>query len=77
VYEEGMGRFLYGITEEMSQRRREELLDVSREQVRDVAQRYVVDALEGQKERMVFLGEKREWVGGEWKVVEMDINGSA
>lgn len=76
VNEEGMGRFLYGITEEMRQKRREQLLDVDKQQVRDVAQRYVVDALAKQAERMVFLGEKREWVDNEWKVVEMDINGS-
>ncbi|OIW29689.1 hypothetical protein CONLIGDRAFT_340359 [Coniochaeta ligniaria NRRL 30616] len=76
VNEEGMGRFLYGITEEMRQKRREQLLDVDKEQVRDVAQRYVVDALAKQAERMVFLGEKREWVDSEWEVVDMDINGS-
>jgi Zn-dependent M16 (insulinase) family peptidase len=73
VNEEGMGRFLYGISEEMRQRRREELLDVDKNAVREVAQRYVVDQLEKQEERMVFLGERKEWVGGEWRVVDMDI----
>lgn len=77
VNEEGMGRFLYGVTEEMKQARRERLLDVSKDQVREVAQKYVVDALAKQAERMVFLGEKRDWVDANWKVTEMDINGSA
>lgn len=77
VNEEGMGRFLYGVTEEMRQMRREQLLDVSKDQVREVAQKYVVDALAKQSERMVFLGEKRDWVDASWKVTEMDIKGSA
>jgi Zn-dependent M16 (insulinase) family peptidase len=77
VNEEGMGRFLYGVTEEMKQARRERLLDVSKDQVREVAQKYIVDALAKQAERMVFLGEKRDWVDASWKVTEMDINGSA
>jgi Zn-dependent M16 (insulinase) family peptidase len=76
VNEEGMGRFLYGVTDEMKQARRERLLDVSKDQVREVAQKYVVDALAKQSERMVFLGEKRDWVDASWKVTEMDINGS-
>lgn len=75
VNEEGMGNFLYGITEEMKQKRREQLLDVTKDEVRDVAQKYIVDALAQNKERMVFLGEKRDWVDGSWTINEMDING--
>ncbi|KAK1770550.1 Metalloenzyme, LuxS/M16 peptidase-like protein [Phialemonium atrogriseum] len=75
VNEEGMGRFLYGVTEEMKQKRREQLLDVTKDQVREVAQKYVVDALAKESERLVFLGEKRAWVNDDWKVNEMDING--
>lgn len=75
VNEEGMGKFLYGITEEMKQERREQLLDVTKDQVREVAQKYVVDSLANQAERLVFLGEKRPWVDDSWKVNDMDING--
>lgn len=75
VNEEGMGRFLYGVDEEMKQRKREQLLDVTKEQVRDVAQKYVVEALDKQAERAVFLGEKQAWVDGEWKVENMNVNG--
>ncbi|KAK3684989.1 Metalloenzyme, LuxS/M16 peptidase-like protein [Podospora appendiculata] len=76
VNEEGMGNFVYGVTEEMKQRRREQLLDVTKDQVREVAQKYIVDAMAAQSERMVFLGEKRDWVDQSWTVNEMDINGS-
>jgi len=75
VNEEGMSKFLYGVTEEMKQKRREQLLDVTKDQVRNVAQKYVVDNLANQSERLVFLGEKRPWVDDSWKVNEMDING--
>lgn len=76
VNEEGMGRFLYGVDEEMKQRKREQLLDVTKDQVREVAQKYVVEALDRQAERAVFLGEKQAWVDGEWKVEEMNVNGA-
>ena len=75
VNEEGMGNFLYGVTEEMKQNRREQLLDVTKDQVREVAQKYIVDALAQEKERMVFLGEKRDWADKTWTINEMDING--
>lgn len=76
VNQEGMGHFLYGITEEMRQKRREQLLDVTKDQVREVAQKYIVEGLQKQAERLVFLGEKRDWVDESWAVKEMDINGS-
>ena len=75
VNEEGMGNFLYGITEEMKQKRREQLLDVTKDQVREAAQKYVVDAIAKTKERLVFLGERRDWADESWTIHEMDING--
>ncbi|KAH6854257.1 Metalloenzyme, LuxS/M16 peptidase-like protein [Chaetomium sp. MPI-CAGE-AT-0009] len=77
VNEEGMSNFVYGITEEMKQTRREQLLDVTKDQVRDVAQKYIVNALSKESERLVFLGEKRDFVDKSWTINEMDINGSA
>jgi Zn-dependent M16 (insulinase) family peptidase len=59
----------------MKQARREQLLDVTKDQVREVAQKYIVDALTQNKERVVFLGEKRDWVDKSWTINEMDING--
>ncbi|KAL2266334.1 hypothetical protein VTJ83DRAFT_5686 [Remersonia thermophila] len=76
VNEEGLGQFVYGITEEMKQKRREQLLDVTKDQVREVAQKYIVDQLEKDAGRLVFLGERREFVDKEWAINEMDINGS-
>lgn len=75
VSDEGMTRFLSGVTDEMQQKRREQLLDVTPEQVRDVAQKYVVDALEKGEGSMVFLGEKKAWVGSEWEVRELGMEG--
>jgi Zn-dependent M16 (insulinase) family peptidase len=77
VNEEGMSNFVYGITEEMKQTRREQLLDVTKDQVREVAQKYIVNALSKGSERLVFLGEKRDFVDKSWTINEMDINGSA
>ena len=76
VNQEGMGYFLHGITEGMRQKRREQLLDVTKDQVREVAQKFIVEGLEKQAERLVFLGEKRDWVDQSWSVKEMDTNGS-
>lgn len=75
VNKEGMTRFMYGVDQAMQQTRREQLLDVSEEQVRDVAQKYIVGALENKTERAVFLGEKAAWVDGEWQVEDMNVNG--
>ena len=76
VNQEGMARFLSGITEEMKQRKREQLLDVTKDQVREVAQKYLVDSMKKGEERIAFLGEKQAWVDGEWQLKEMDVNGA-
>lgn len=76
VNAEGMLRFTAGITDEMQQKRREQLLDVSKDQVREVAQKYVVDGLAKQEERIAFLGKKQDWVDASWKVNEMDVKGA-
>jgi Zn-dependent M16 (insulinase) family peptidase len=74
VSDEGMTRFLSGVTEEMRQERRERLLDVTKDQVREVAQTYVVDALERGEGRMAFLGEKKPWIDGTWETKDMEIS---
>lgn len=77
VNTEGMSKFLSGVTEEMKQTHREQLLDVTKDQVREVAQKYVVEALEKQAECTVFLGEKKEWVDGSWTVNDLNVNAAA
>lgn len=76
VNQEGMARFLSGITDEMKQKKREQLLDVTKDQVRNVAQKFLVDAIERGEEHTTFLGEKLGWVDGTWSVHEMNVNGS-
>ena len=68
-----MDLFVSGITEEMRQTRREQLLDVTKDQVRNVAQRYIVDGLAKEQERVVFLGKKPDWVDAKWAVREMNV----
>ena len=73
VNQEGMSKFLSGITEEMRQQKREQLLDVTKAQVQDVAQKYLVDAVEKGEERTAFLGEKQAWVDNKWTIRDMDV----
>ncbi|KAK7995542.1 peptidase M16C associated [Apiospora arundinis] len=72
VNTEGMDRFASGITEEMKQARRTQMLDVTKDQVREVAQKYIVEALDRKQERVAFLGEKKDWVDSEWTINEMN-----
>jgi Zn-dependent M16 (insulinase) family peptidase len=74
VSEEGMTRFLSGVSDEMMQERRERILDVTKGQIREVAQRYVVDALERDEGGMVFLGEKKSWADGSWETKDMGVS---
>ncbi|KAI0852324.1 Metalloenzyme, LuxS/M16 peptidase-like protein [Daldinia vernicosa] len=74
VSAEGMLRFTSGVTDEMQQKRREQLLDVSKDQVREAAQKYIVDALAKGEERIAFLGKKQEWVDDTWNVKEINVD---
>ena len=74
VSEEGMTKFLSGINEKMEQTKREQILDVKKEEIRDVAQRYLV---EGMKEfRLAVLGEKKSWVKEDegWTIKSMELS---
>lgn len=75
VSSEGMTRFLSGITEDMQQERRERMLDVTKEQVKDVAQRYIVEGIERDRNQLVFLGERKPWVDSTWETIEMGVGG--
>ena len=76
VSEEGMSKFLSGVDDEMKQTRREQLLDVTKEQVREVAQKHIVESLKNGEGRMVFLGEKNSWVDETWISKDMGIAAS-
>lgn len=74
VSQEGMTRFLSGVDEAMEQTKREQLLDVKKEDIREVAQRFLV---EGMKDaRIAVLGEKKDWVQEEagWSIKNMDLS---
>lgn len=75
VNSEGMKRFLSGITEDMKQKKREQLLDVSKDQVKDVAQKFLVNAFKKNEEKIAFLGEKQSWVDSTWATKDMDVKG--
>lgn len=74
VSQEGMTRFLSGIDASMEQKKREQLLDVKREDVREVAQRYLVEGMKNA--RIAVLGEKQDWVKEEegWTIKRMELN---
>ncbi|KAL8702688.1 MAG: hypothetical protein Q9201_004149 [Fulgogasparrea decipioides] len=58
VSDEGMIRFLSGVDEDMEQRKREQLLDVKKQDVVEVAQKYLVDEMD--KARVAVLGEEKD-----------------
>ena len=73
VSQEGMTRFLSGIDEDMEQARRAQLLDVKEEDVKEVAQQYLV---EGMKDaRIAVLGERKEWVKEDvWAIKNIELS---
>ena len=74
VSQEGMTRFLSGVDEGMEQTKREQLLDVKKEDIREVAQRYLV---EGMKDaRVTVLGEQKDWIKEEagWTIKSIDLS---
>ena len=62
VSSEASKEFMYGITEDMDQQMRERLLDVTKDHVQKVAQKYLVDLPEDQR-AVCILGENKDWIG--------------
>ena len=60
VSQEGMTRFVSGIDEEMEQTKREQMLQVKKEDVKEVAQQFLVERIE--EARVALLGEKKDWI---------------
>lgn len=74
VSQEGMTRFLSGIDEVMEQKKREQMLDIRKEDLKEVAQKYLV---EGMKDaRIAVLGERKEGYKEEdgWTIKNMELN---
>ena len=76
VSEDGMVHFLSGITESMEQRKREQLLAVNKTDIRDIAQRFLVDGV--QNARTAILGEQQNWATEDngWSVQKIQLNES-
>ena len=74
VSDEGMTKFLNGIDEEMEQRKREQLLDVKKKDVSDVAHRYLVERIEDAK--VAVLGERNEWAREQygWSIKNIELS---
>ncbi|KIW17596.1 hypothetical protein PV08_04791 [Exophiala spinifera] len=62
VSSEASKEFMYGITEDMDQKSRENLLDVTKEDVQRVAQKYLVEPSPELRSTCI-LGEKKDWIG--------------
>ncbi|KAI9843224.1 MAG: Mitochondrial presequence protease [Thelocarpon superellum] len=75
VSEEGMVRFLHGVSDEMAQRRREQLLDVTADDVTAAADQFLVK--ESDAAILVVLGEQKPSVTDDaWHVQEMVVPAS-
>lgn len=74
VSDEGMTRFLSGISEDMEQKQREHLLDVGKKDVQEVAQKFLVDGMK--HARTAVLGEQKAWVkpSDGWTVKNIELS---
>jgi presequence protease len=67
VQSDGSKAFMYGITEDMDQKMRESLLDVTKGDIQEAAQKYLVD-LPADQQAVCLLGEKKDWLNNDWDV---------
>lgn len=72
VDDEGVRYFMSGVTEDMDQRWREQVLDVTAQDVNNAAQRFLVD---GSRKSACLLGEKKDWADSEgWNVRKVSMD---
>ena len=74
VSQEGMTRFISGIDEGMEQTKREQMLDVKKVDVKEVAQQFLVERIG--KARIALLGEKKDWIkeDGSWTIKKIEMS---
>lgn len=71
VDDEGMRYFMSGVTHEMDQRWREQVLDVTTQDVNRAAQEYLV---ENSQRSVSLLGEKKDWPDiNEWEIKKLSM----
>ena len=73
VSEEGMTTFLSGVDEDMEQKKREQLLDVRQDTVKEVAHQFLVEGIA--RANLVVLGEPKEWLqeSDGWKIKNLQM----
>ncbi|KAJ1787673.1 Mitochondrial presequence protease, partial [Coemansia sp. RSA 2399] len=71
VSEEGMSYFTTGITDDMRQERREMFFNVSSNDLKDVAAKYLASDASGSQSSVAVIGEEGLAISGEWKRVHL------
>ncbi|CAI7652692.1 unnamed protein product [Penicillium discolor] len=71
VDDEGARYFMSGVTHEMDQRWREQVLDVTAKDVNAVADKFLVN---GSRQTTCVLGEKKDWADSEWELRKLSMD---
>ena len=71
VDDEGARYFMSGVTHEMDQRWREQILDVTAKDVNAAADNFLVNA---SRKTTCVLGEKKDWTESEWEVRKLSMD---
>jgi Zn-dependent M16 (insulinase) family peptidase len=74
VDDEGARYFMSGVTHEMDQRWREQVLDVTAKDVNAAADKFLVNS---SRQATCVLGEKKDWTESEWEVRKLSMDASA
>lgn len=72
INEEGMIKFTHGIDQEMAQRRRNQVLDVTSSDVREAADQYLVQKLE-RDSKIALLGPPAPWISQEQGWISQEV----
>ncbi|KAJ5824219.1 Peptidase M16 core [Penicillium robsamsonii] len=71
VDDEGARYFMSGVTHEMDQRWREQVLDVTAKDVNAAAEKFLVN---GSRQTTCVLGEKKDWADSEWELRKLSMD---
>ncbi|KAJ5788334.1 Peptidase M16 core [Penicillium paradoxum] len=71
VDDEGSRYFMSGVTHEMDQRWREQVLDVTAKDVNAAAEKFLVN---GTRKTTCVLGEKKDWADSEWELRKLSMD---
>jgi presequence protease len=73
VSSEGSREFMLGITEDMDQKMREDLLDITKDDIQQVAQRCPVN-VPASRQASCVLGQNKNWIGDGWTTRQLKIS---